>query len=397
MAGDHARPSGGIGDRRETERTAAARLRVPGAGRTLEGVPGWFRAAGRRPSWQRYGGGVTLIVAVVVGRLAMDPWWGRQQNRHLFFLPAVMLIAWLFGFGPGMLATVVSVLALACFWSGEGVGAAGRVPFELLSFFLVSAAVCLLVRSLQRARERADAARVSREQVLTVVAHDLRSPLATIMLSASSLARDTSDPKVVQNRVKTIDRAVGRMDSLIRDIVDAAGVERGELPMTIKPERVDTLVQEAIDQYAPLAQEAGVTLDAKLSRHESMMGCDRQRILQVLGNLIGNALKFTPSGGRITVSVEEQEATVGFSVDDTGSGIAPEHLGHLFDRYWSGDSRGIGLGLYIARSIVRGHGGDIGVRSTPGAGASFFFSVPRSASPAPEPGGAISLRHLLER
>ena len=325
----------------------------------------------------------------------MDPWWGRQQNRHLFFLPAVMLIAWLFGFGPGMLATVISVVALACFWSGEG--STGRVPFELLSFFLVSAAVCVLVRSLQRARERADAARVSREQVLTVVAHDLRSPLATIMVSASSLARDTSDPAVVRNRVKTIDRAVVRMDSLIRDIVDAAGVERGELPMTIKPERVETLVQEAIELHAPLAQEAGVILDAELGLHELTMACDRQRILQVLGNLIGNALKFTPSGGRITVRVEEQADAVGFAVDDTGSGIAPEHVAHLFDRYWSGDSRGIGLGLYIARSIVRGHGGDIGVRSKPGAGASFFFSVPRAAAPTPEPGAAISLRHLLER
>jgi signal transduction histidine kinase len=361
----------------------------------VKDVRGWFRAAGRRPSWQRYSGGIALNLAVVAGRLAMNPWWGRQQNRHLFFLPAVMLTAWLFGFGPGIVATIISLVALACFWSGAG---AGRVPFELLLFFLVSGAVCLLVRSLQRARDRADAARVSREQVLTVVAHDLRAPLATIMVSASSLSRvETVDPAVVKSRVKAIDRAVVRMDSLIRDIVDAAGVERGELPMTIKLERVDTLVQEAVDLHAPLAQEAGVTLEAKMPRHELSMGCDRQRILQVLGNLIGNALKFTPAGGRITVRAEEQETGIGFAVDDTGSGIAPEHLAHLFDRYWSGDSRGIGLGLYIARSIVRGHGGDIGVRSAPGAGSSFYFTVPRAPAAAPEPGAAISLRHLLER
>jgi signal transduction histidine kinase len=357
-------------------------------------VRGWFRAAGRRPSWQRYGGGVALILAVVAGRLAMDPWWGRQQNRHLFFLPAVMLTAWLFGFGPGILATVISLVAIACFWSGAS---AGRVPFELLLFFFVSGAICLLVRSLQRARDRADVARVSREQVLTVVAHDLRAPLATIMVSASSLSRDTSDPAVVQSRVKTIDRAVVRMDSLIRDLVDAAGVERGELPMTIKSERVDTLVQEAVDLHAPLAEEAGVALESKVSGLDLTMACDRQRILQVLGNLIGNALKFTPSGGRITVRAEEQGSGVVFSVDDTGSGIAREHLAHIFDRYWSGDSRGIGLGLYISRSIVRGHGGDIGVRSSPGAGSSFFFSVPRSLATEPAAGAAISLRHLLER
>ncbi len=234
----------------------------------------------------------------------MNPWWGRQQNRHLFFLPAVMLIAWLFGFGPGILATIISVVALACFWSGAG---AGRVPFELLLFFFVSGAVCMLVRSLQRARERADVARVSREQVLTVVAHDLRAPLATIMVSASSLSRETSDPAVVRNRVKTIDRAVVRMDSLIRDLVDAAGVERGELAMTIKSERVDAVVQEAVDLHAPLAQEAGVALESEVAGHDLTMACDRQRILQVLGNLIGNALKFTPSGGRITVRTEAAE------------------------------------------------------------------------------------------
>jgi signal transduction histidine kinase len=305
-----------------------------------------------------------------------------------------MLTAWLFGFGPGMVSTIISVVALACFWSGAG---AGRVPFELLLFFLVSGAVCMLVRSLQRARDRADVARVSREQVLTVVAHDLRSPLATIMVSASSLSRDSSDPAVVRSRIKVIDRAVVRMDSLIRDLVDAAGVERGELPMTIKSERVETIVQEAIDLHAPLAQEAGVLLESKVARHDLTIGCDRQRILQVLGNLIANALKFTPSGGRITLRAEEQENLVAFAVDDTGSGIAPEHISHLFDRYWSGDSRGIGLGLYIARSIVRGHGGDIGVRSSPGQGASFFFSVPRSQSLTAEAGTAISLRHLLER
>jgi signal transduction histidine kinase len=332
---------------------------------------------------------------VVAGRLAMDPWWGRQQNRHLVFLPAVTLVAWLFGFGPGLVAAVVSAVGLACFWNG---GAGGRAPFELILFFLMSVAICALVRSLQRARDRADAARTSREQVLAVVAHDLRSPLATIMVSSSSLARDLSNPDVVRSRLKTIDRAVVRMDSLIRDIVDAAGIESGELPITFKEERVDAIVQEAIDLHAPVAHEAGVTLEGKAPRHDVMMTCDRQRILQVLGNLIGNALKFTPSGGRITVEAEEQNNLVAFAVHDTGSGIAPDHLSHLFERYWSGDSRGIGLGLYIARSIVHGHGGDIGVRSTPGAGASFFFSVPRApALPGPAPEGAIRLRQLLER
>jgi signal transduction histidine kinase len=376
----------------------------------LNDVRGLFLAARRRPTWLRYGGGAALILGVVAGRLALDPWWGRQQNRHLVFLPAVMLTAWLFGFGPGLVSVVVSLVALASFWSGGGTG---RVQFELVMFLVMSVAICALVRSLQRARERADAARTSREQVLAVVAHDLRAPLATIMVSSTSLGRDPSNPEVVRHRLRAIDRAVVRMDNLIRDIVDAAGVERGELPMTMKQERVDPIIREAMELHAPLAQEAGVTLEAKIGdkiggkvggkigdkvggngegkieatpeRPDLLIACDRQRILQVLGNLVGNALKFTPAGGHITVRAEEHEEVVSFVVEDTGSGIAPDHLPHLFERYWSADSRGIGLGLYIARSIVLGHGGDIGVRSTPGSGSSFFFSVPRSLSPPPEP------------
>jgi signal transduction histidine kinase len=349
-----------------------------------------------------------LILGVVAGRLALDPWWGRQQNRHLVFLPAVMLTAWLFGFGPGLVSVVVSLVALACFWSGGGTG---RVQFELVMFLIMSVAICALVRSLQRARERADAARTSREQVLAVVAHDLRAPLATIMVSSSSMARDPSNAEAVRNRLKSIDRAVVRMDNLIRDIVDAAGVERGELPMTMKQERVEPLIREAIDLYAPLAQEAGVNLETQTEgkieaatggtsgRPDLLIACDRQRILQVLGNLVGNALKFTPPGGRITVRAQEQGNMVSFVVEDTGSGIAPDHLPHLFERYWSADSRGIGLGLYIARSIVLGHGGDIGVRSSPGAGSSFFFSVPRWLSTPAEPvaEGGVGLRPVVER
>jgi signal transduction histidine kinase len=98
----------------------------------------------------------------------------------------------------------------------------------------------------------------------------------------------------------------------------------------------------------------------------------------VLGNLVANAIKFTPDGGRVTVRVDEQDRAVRFAVEDTGPGIKREHLPHLFERYWNADSRGIGLGLYIAQTIVRAHGGEIAVRSEPGQGASFFFTLPRS-------------------
>jgi signal transduction histidine kinase len=325
----------------------------------------------------------------------MDPWWGRQQNRHLIFLPAVILVAWLFGFGPGLLASVISVAALGFFWMGT-VGR-GRAGAELLLFFLVSVAICALVRSLLDARDRANRAKASREQVLAVVAHDLRAPLTTIMVTSSSLAQAAADGDLLRRRLGVIDRAALRMEGLIRDLLDAAAFEHGDLRLTLKEEKVASLVHEAVDLHAPQAQEAGVTLEAKVPPADAVLPCDRRRILQVLGNLLGNAIKFTPAGGRVTVTVEERGGAFAFAVDDTGSGIAPAHLSHVFDRYWNADPRGIGLGLYIARSIVRAHGGDITVRSAPGAGASFVFTVPRFATTERAPGRAMRLRQLLGR
>ena len=326
---------------------------------------------------------------VVAGRLTMDPWWGRQQNRHLIFLPAVILVAWLFGFGPGLLSALISVAALGSFWMHRSGGV--RANAELVLFFLVSAAVCALVRSLQRARERADATRTSREQVLAVVTHDLRAPLTTIMVTSSSLRNHVDDPDLVRRRLKVIDQAALRMEDLIRDLLDASGFEQGDLRMTRRLEKVAGIVQEAVDLHAPMAHDAGVTLEIVVPDHEVLVSCDRLRILQVLGNLIGNALKFTPSGGRITLKAVERDDVVSLTVTDTGTGIEPDHLPLVFERYWNADPRGIGLGLYIARSIVRAHGGNISVRSVPGAGATFEFTLPRArAADAARPGRSSS-------
>ena len=140
----------------------------------------------------------------------MDPWWGRHQNRHLIFLPAVILVAWLFGFGPGLLSASISVTALGYFWMGAAGG--GRAAAELLLFFVMSVAICALVRSLLEARDRANTAKTSREQVLAVVAHDLRAPLTTIMVTSSALGQNPSDAEQVRRRLRVIDRAALRME-----------------------------------------------------------------------------------------------------------------------------------------------------------------------------------------
>jgi signal transduction histidine kinase len=330
--------------------------------------------------WQRYLVAITLTLAVVLGRLALNPWWGVQQNRHLVLLPTVMLAAWLGGFRPGVVSALLSTLALQLLWSKTpGLFHVPRVD-EVL-FLALGVVVCGLVSSLQDARLRADTATRSRERVLEIVAHDLRSPLTAIKALGDSLARANPD---MRSRLERIDRAVGRMDRLIGQLVDATRIGQGELTVTTRPESAEAIVTETVELYAQTAQERGVVLEATGLPAGVLVQADRDRVMQVLGNLVGNALKFTGPGGRVTLGGQRQPGgAVLFSVADTGSGIDPDNLPHVFEQYWKNDRQGTGLGLFIARSVVQAHHGRIWVESKLAVGTTFFFTLPgAAASPA---------------
>ena len=224
----------------------------------------------------------------------------------------------------------------------------------------------------------------ARDEVLAVVSHDLRNPLNVIGLGASALLKhlpEEGPAAAWRKQAELIRRSADRAVHLIEDLLDVAKIEAGRLVGQRVPEEVVPLLDEAIELHRPLAEARGLVL---VLERESEAGLprvlvERNRVLQVFSNLIGNALRFTPSGGRITVKAKRKdEGTVCVSVKDTGTGIAPEHVPHLFDRFWQAKEgrEGAGLGLTISKGIIEAHGGQLWVESTPGQGSTFSFTLP---------------------
>ena len=215
-----------------------------------------------------------------------------------------------------------------------------------------------------------------RQEILAVVTHDLRSPLNTVQMAAEVIADEASE---VAPHAQRILRAVRRMDRLIRDLLDIATLEEGRLTMHIEEQPPAKIAGEVTDAFRDEAEENGIAIACDAEADLRTIRCDRDRVLQVLSNLLSNALRATPKGGSIEVRVGSEGDDVRFSVIDTGAGIPPEERDHLFERYWRGRTagyRGTGRGLAIAKGIVEAHGGRIWVESREGEGTTFHFTIP---------------------
>ncbi|MCI0672484.1 MAG: ATP-binding protein [Myxococcaceae bacterium] len=219
----------------------------------------------------------------------------------------------------------------------------------------------------------------ARDDVLGVVAHDLRNPLNTIATSASLTLRTESLEEQGRRRLELITRSATQMDHLIQDLLDVTRIEAGSLAIERRSEDVASLVGEVRESFLSLAQQKQLRFECEAEDEVPPVQADRRRVLQVLSNLLGNALKFTPPGGRITLKGARVGEDVRFSVSDSGPGIPEEQREHVFDRFWQAKETahaGAGLGLAIAKGLVEAHGGRIWVESTPGEGSTFFFTLP---------------------
>ena len=247
-------------------------------------------------------------------------------------------------------------------------------------------------RRLAIERRRADEAVTARDDFFAMVAHDLGNLLSAVSFNAAALARldRTADGTLAVRHAAGLEQGTRQMVQLVGDLLDVARIEAGRLIVLPEPHDGGKLVQEAVAAFAPLAAARKVTLTTRIDAKAAHAIVERNRVLQVLSNLISNALAVTPRGGRITVRMRQVNKMLCFAVEDTGPGIARDKLERIFERESATRGRrsrgkGLGIGLHIARGIVEAHGGRIWAVSTPGRGSTFRFTLPITTRREPPP------------
>jgi signal transduction histidine kinase len=225
----------------------------------------------------------------------------------------------------------------------------------------------------------------TRDDVLGIVAHDLRNPLASILMQVELLRRCELAPEQPKKSADVIERSATRMQRLIHDLLDVVRLEKGRL--SVEQLRIPVLetVSDAVEVQQQLAMATSLQLQVEIAPQLPDVFADRDRLLQIFENLIGNAIKFTGPGGTIRVGAQSTDGDVLFWVADTGTGISSENLPHVFDPFWQarkGGRYGAGLGLPIVKGLVEAHGGRVWVDSTIGRGTTFYFTLPSASRPS---------------
>jgi signal transduction histidine kinase len=327
----------------------------------------------------------------------------------LFFVPAVAVAAWYGGRGPSALATALSLLFIDLnFFAPDGSLSIDRVEgLEIIAFIIVAATITTTMDALHRAltlaesraaelkvlndevgrsydaerqkRHDAELLANAREDVLGLVAHDLRSPLNLIITTADLLLEEKLDPARQRQLLEVAMRAGKQMNRLIGDLLDTVRLQAGKFSLDLEDVPVASIFRQASESLLPAAQKRNIRLDIIPPADGILVRADPLRVAQLVGNVVGNAIKFTPEKGSVMVRAAPAGERVVVQVTDTGPGIPPSDIPHLFDNFWqarNNDHRGVGLGLAIAKGVAEAHGGRIWCESTVGVGSTFSFTLP---------------------
>jgi signal transduction histidine kinase len=322
---------------------------------------------------------VALLAFAVAFGLTRLLWPIKEEGIFILFLAAVMLSAWYGGARPGLLTAALSALAVTFTFLPPrySLAVAGLGTWlRLVEFLLVAALVVALNEAHRSARRRAEAARAeaeaasrAKDDFLAMVSHDLRAPLSAILGWTELARREGFDAESRSRALDVIERNALAQRQLIDDLLDVARITSGTLRLDALPLEFSRVVGAAADSVRPAAEAKGLRLEVRLDSGGVLISGDGGRLEQVVLNLLSNAIKFTPEGGRVEVRLDATPTEACLAVSDTGRGIEPEFLPHIFERFRQGDGdgkltrRGLGLGLAIVRHIVERHGGTVRAES----------------------------------
>ena len=344
-----------------------------------------------------------LLAATAVGLswflFLVDPAADSAAFRQVHVLFPVLIWAAI-RFGPQGGTASILVISVFAIWGtlsdhGPFISASVGLSLLKLQIFMAVASVTALVLA-ATSTERTEALKAEQE-LLAIVSHDMKNPLGALRLGARHLLMQPAEELGPQARKhgEFVARCAQRLESLIGNLLDAATIRTGHLSLVREPQDLSALIREAADTFRPLADEKSQALRVEVPP-AVRVGGDRERLLQVISNLLANAVKFAPRNGTVTARVSVQESWVHCSVSDDGPGIEPDALERVFEPYWSGESsKGTGLGLSIVKGIVEAHGGTTSIQSQPGIGTTIGFRLPLQSGEPAAPG--LVMPRLLSR
>lgn len=314
----------------------------------------------------------------------------------LLYVASALMTAIFIGQISGMIAGILAGLSVGFHYihpAGKMLSTPESFAFLVLTLVLVQITL-FGVRVLQAAayeaenvKTRLEEAVKIREEILAVVAHDLRQPLSAFSLKQQVALRalNAGKPDLAIRHMHDGARALAEMDQLISDLLDGTKIETGKLNLNCIPIAPEEIIRQSYETYLQQATNRGLRIELSLPvKSLALVNADLHRVPRVISNLITNAMKFTPKGGKIILSVNESPNGVEFRVRDTGPGIRSENVGNLFQKYWQDQETahlGTGLGLYICNGVIQAHQGKLWYESAQPRGATFCFSLPAFAAP----------------